>query len=580
MSDQFGTGLKVLVVDDEQMVLQVFTKALKGAGFEVEAAVTFGEAANLIANKCYDLALLDKNLPDGDGLTLAQRIGDAGWDCEVAIITGYASLESAIEALRVKVADYLIKPVNISQIRDRTRRMVDHLLLKRQHNKLVKELDHTSKTVEKLRAQATRDPLTGLFNHAYFQDQLANEIARCKRYEHDLGLLFMDVDSFKQINDNLGHQVGDRVLTSIADILKGTSRNVDIRFRLREHDIAARYGGDEFVLLLPETPKGGASITAERLRKGVEQFNFRLDVPTRITLSIGVAEFPADATDRDGLIAAADLALYAAKQSGRNRVIAYSEDLANVDPKNPWDSILDVKRTAGLEKLLAEESIEFVFQPIVDAKTRDVFGYEAFCRPDQNLFPTPIEMILTAERSGKIGELGRLLREQAVCKISEMPADCCLFVNLHPQELNDPSLLDEKSLLNRHADRIVFEINKSKEIVDQSRLRKTLVRLRERGFRIALDDLCTGYLGLASLVRLEPDFLKMDVSLLHNVSTEGRASRLIKHYLDYTAGENIKVIASGIETEKQKQVAVYLGCPLLQGYLFSKAQPGFTSFSK
>jgi diguanylate cyclase len=576
MDERFGEGLSLLLVDDEPLIVEIMSKLLNSAGFEIESAVTFAEASALIENKRFDLAIFDKKLCDGDGLELARRIDEMDGDCEVAIITGYASLESAIEALRVRVADYFLKPINTERIRSRLQRMVEHQSLRRQHGILVEELDLKNKRVEKLEAQATRDSLTGLFNHAFFQEQMIHEIARCTRYGHDVGLLFLDVDNFKMINDTLGHQVGDRVLKSIAGVLHGGSRDADIRFRLREHDLAARYGGDEFVLLLPETDRRGAAITAERLRKSIEHRDFGPDVLDKITLSIGVASLPADANDRDGLINAADIALYAAKKSGRNRVISFSSAMSGADPDGKLNDLLDIKKASALDEIIENGGISFAYQPIVDAKTLKVRGYEALCRTASNVLPTPLDIIVTAERTGKIDALGRLMRRMVVSEIEKLPDSCSLFVNLHPQELNDPNLVAEDSPLRRHANRVVFEINNSRDITDRERLKAIFVKLHDCGYKIAMDDLCRGYLGLDSLVRLEPDLVKMNIDMLHRVSSKGRASRLIKHYLDYTAGEGITVIATNIETEEQKQIAVYLGCTLLQGHLFAKASPTFS----
>jgi len=580
MDERFGQGLRLLFVDDEPLIVEIMSKLLEAAGFEIDSATTFVEASALIEGKRYDLAIFDKNLPDGDGLDLARRIDQMEGDCEVALLTGYASLESAIEAIRVRVADYLLKPINTERIKARLQRMVEHQSLRRQHGQLVEQLDLKTKKVKILEAQATRDSLTGLFNHAFFQEQMIHEIARCNRYGHDVSLLFLDVDNFKTINDNLGHQVGDRVLKSIADVMRGGSRDADIRFRLREHDLAARYGGDEFVLLLPETGKRGAAITAERLRKSIELRDFGFDRRTAVTLSIGVASLHTDAKDRDGLINAADLALYAAKKSGRNRVIAYTPDMAGADPDGELADLLEVRRARALGEIIESGGIGFAYQPIVDGKTLEVRAYEALCRPANEMFPAPLDMIVTAERTGKIDALGRLLRRLAVTEIEKLPDSCSLFINLHPQELNDTNLVAEDSPLRRHAKRVVFEINNSRDISDRERLKAVFTKLHERGYRIAMDDLCRGYLGLDSLVRLEPDIVKMNIDMLHRVSSKGRASRLIKHYLDYTAGEGITVIATNIETEEQKQIAVYLGCTLLQGYLFAKATPAFSGIKK
>ena len=577
MADGFGQGLRILLVDDEPMVLDIFSRLFETEGFEVEACDKLATALEAYNSSTFDLVVTDLKLPDGNGLALAQRVDESADDCEVVIITGFASIDSAIKAMHLRVADYFIKPMRATQIRERMRRLVEHLLLKRQHGRLESELNDQNKTLKLLQAQATRDPLTGLFNHAYFQDQLANELSRCKRYNHKLGLLFIDVDNFKQINDTIGHQGGDLVLKTIADILKGASVDYDARFRLRDHDFAARYGGDEFVLILPETDKAGSSITAERLRATVAEHSFNTTSSIHATLSIGVAAFPSDGGDRDALIAAADTALYAAKKSGRNRVISYTDDL---DPLGPLDNEKYLRRLEALEQTLADRAIHFAYQPIVDPTGNQVFGYEALCRPTSRDFNNPLDLIIAAERSGKICELGRVLRDLAIAQIQQMPTDCSLFINLHPLELHDSSLLDENSILSPWADKVVFEINSSRKIADQERLKKVLTKLRERGYRVLLDDLCLGYLGLNALTRLEPDFVKMGPSVLAGNTPNGRESRLIKHYLDYTAGENITVIASGIETAREKQMATELGLPLMQGHYFAKAGLEFVKIDR
>lgn len=173
-------------------------------------------------------------------------------------------------------------------------------------------------------AEATlRDGLTGLYNHRYFQERLAAEIARAERSGAPVSLLFFDIDHFKSLNDRHGHPVGDRVLVAFADILRNSSRVSDQGFRGRSNDIAARYGGEEFCLILPETGRADAKQKAERLRLAVETFPFpgRETQPGKtVTVSIGLAEYPRDASDSKALVEAADMALYAAKRAGRNRV--------------------------------------------------------------------------------------------------------------------------------------------------------------------------------------------------------------------------------------------------------------------
>ena len=554
-----------LVVDPDPATREILSGPLGDAGFQPRFIETAGEAQGLLEELRFDLVLVEVELPDGSGLDLARTIIEGGTDCTVLVLAGRASLDSAIAALRLRATDYLVKPFDAPEILgERIAEAARHLERVRQQHRLVQDLE----------SLATRDTLTGLFNHAYFQERLSNEISRCERYEHPLGLMFVDVDRFKEVNDSLGHQAGDHVLTSISEIVRGRSRVTDVHFRLREHDIAARYGGDEFVLVLPETPRTGAAITAERLRKAVESHPFDLDVPT-VTLSIGVANFPEDGQDRDELIRAADTALYVAKGSGRNRVVTYTPSLAGATGRRIAEPIVDVERLAALERTIETQSLGFAYQPIVEAEGRRVVGYEAFCRPQDPAFEGPLDLIVTAERTGRVGDLGRVMRERALAPAEQLPEGCLLFINLHPQEINDPSLLEPADEVLRHAGRVVLEITRTRDISDQRRLQRNLTTLRGFGFKIALDDLREGYLGLNAVTRLEPDFLRLSMELLREVHSDPRESRLIRHYLELAQEEQITVIAGRIENEEDCRIAIDLGCGWLQGYHFGAPQPPF-----
>jgi diguanylate cyclase (GGDEF)-like protein len=567
MDNGFGTGLKVLVVDDEPAVQKLLVKILETVGFEIETVGTLQEASGPVSEGKFDLVIADKNLPDGSGIQLIEKIIKEFLDCETLIITSHASVESAVDALRLGVSDYITKPFDHpDQVRERVRRAVERLKLKRDNRAMVSQLQ----------SMATRDALTELFNHAYFQETLSREISRSKRYEHELSIMFVDIDHFKEINDDRGHPAGDAVLKRMAGILRGEQVEGENSFRLRDHDIAARYGGDEFVLILPETHKGGAAVTAERLRACVEKHDFDPEIP-RVTVSIGIAAFPEDGTERDTLVSAADAALYAAKKSGRNRVVAYSAEVIPDAPQMSWQERIDIKRINALESSIYDRAFEFIYQPIIQSKSLEVFGYEALCRPRDETFQSPVELITAAEYAGRVCDLGRVLREAAVMPMKDLPEKFLLFINLHPHELYDPALVEVEEFMQPWLGRVVFEVNQSRSIGDQNRLQRTLAMLRQRGFKIALDDLCTGYLGLNSIARLEPDFVKLNMSLLRGIRKNDRAKRLIKHFLEYTEDENIQVIAHGIETDQDQELAVSLGCPLLmQGYLFGKGDSSFS----
>jgi len=569
-----GEKLRVLVLDYEMSVRMVLDTLLSELDYDVTLTETLTEAKDTFEPDKFDLVITDKNLPDGSGIELAQKVLDEAPECGVVIMSAFANLESAVEAIRMGVADYLVKPFeNLDDVTDRLQRVVKTLLLQRENEALMSELRTTNERLEEL---VVRDSLTGLFNHAYFQERLESEVRRSERHEHTFGLVFFDVDHFKDVNDNLGHQVGDSVLKQISQILQGGTRASDDSFRLREHDLAARYGGDEFVLILPETPKVGAAIKAERLRSHIAGTDFGKDV--EITLSVGVASFPEDGNSRDALVHAADTALYAAKRLGRNRVMSYTATLAPPEAvKGAASSDLPAEQLFALERSINEGLFETVFQPIIGSEKQELFGYEALSRPAEDAFGDIVDAITTAERAGQVVELGRVLRQRAIEPIAQLPGDACLFINLHPHELYDPTLLDDEGIFAPHRKRIVFELTQSVTITDHFKLQEVLAGLRDKGFRIALDNLPATYAGLNALTQVDVDFVKLDRSLLKGIQEDVRRARLVKHLLELAADEGIVVVAEGIETQEQYDTCRELGFPLMQGFFFGKGQPPFAA---
>ncbi|MBI5509580.1 MAG: diguanylate cyclase [Deltaproteobacteria bacterium] len=572
MSERFGQGLRVLVVDDDASVRVVLQELLADAGFVIDTAdgLQAGKAG-FVAGR-FDLVICDKNLGDGSGLDLVRQVLAEAPDCEVIIMSAFASLESAVEAIRMRVGDYLVKPFDsIDVVADRIRRVVEHLNLKRENRALVAELSEKNARLQEL---VVKDGLTGLFNHAYLQERLESEIKRSDRHGHDVGLVFIDVDRFKEINDTFGHQVGDRVLRGIADLFRGNCRSSDEGFRLREHDIAARYGGDEFVLLLPETAKAGAAIKAERLRSCMEGTRFD-GVETSITLSIGVGGFPEDGADRAAVVRAADAALYAAKRMGRNRVMSYEPSLASADAPAGLPVGDAEKRVLALEETLVSRAVRLLYQPVVDAKRWQVVGYEALCSPTHGAFANVRELFAVAERGGRVTDLGRMIRPLALAPLADLGRDAKLFLNLHVAELHDPLLFQDGASLGAGTAKLVLEVTEQTLLAEDTRIYATLRRLRDHGFEVALDNLTSGYAGLEALARLEVDYVKIGPALFSNLPAGGRGARLLKHIMEYAAGEGQRVVAVGVETETQVELLLKLGCPLLQGFFFGHPEPPF-----
>jgi diguanylate cyclase (GGDEF)-like protein len=298
---------RILVVDDDEAVCLMLSRALSGAAHIVEMAYGGQEAIDRMRNDSFDLVITDLKMPAIGGVEVLTKAKELDPLSEVIVITGYASVNSAVEVMKLGAYDYISKPFNLERIRF----LVDRALEKRRLLQAAAERD----SFERL---SQLDGMTEVHNRRGFDQFLAAEISRCRRYARPASLLMIDLDDLKAINDSHGHQAGDTVLREVASTLKRS---------VRDSDIVARYGGDEFAVILVETTKADAIATANRLRglmamPGHLNSGLNVDSKQATTVSIGVSNYPTDAGDIDELVTEADRALYAAKASGGNNVKA------------------------------------------------------------------------------------------------------------------------------------------------------------------------------------------------------------------------------------------------------------------
>jgi diguanylate cyclase (GGDEF)-like protein len=562
MSEVVGEGLRALVVDDEEVVRSVVLEVLEGMGFAVGPADSLGEARKQLAAAAWDLLVVDKNLPDGSGLALVHELGARDVDAQILVMSGYATISSAVEALQAGVADYVVKPFDLADFRARLQRAVEGLKLRRANRRLLSELREKNAILEGL---ATRDPLTGLDNHASFQQSVRKEIARGQRYGAPCALVLASIDRFRDVNASLGFSGGDALLGALgAFLIKGG----------RVTDVLARFGGDTFAVLLPETDRTGAATRADDLRRTVAQAELGTGLP-RITVSLGVGAFPEDARDAESLIAAAAISLDAAKEAGRNRLICWSRGLSvggRLDTKNVRH---EVDKLAALERSMRERAFRPIYQPIVDLAARDELAWEALARPIDPAFASILDVLATAERGGQVPALGRVLREIQMAPIRELPADKLLFLNVHPFEFLAEGGIEAELALQPWTKRIVLELTEAGQVSNFAHARERVAALRRAGFRIAVDDLGSGYSSLNSLALLEPDFVKLDMAMVRGIEEGGRAARLIQHILEYCRGEKMRAICEGIETEEELRVVREIGVSLVQGFLLGRPGPAF-----
>ena len=569
----FGAGLTALVVDDEPVIRQLLQVVLSDVGFKVELLDSLSAARQRTQLADYDLVLIDKNLPDGSGLLLCHELRAAGVDCKLVVMSGYANLASAVEAIQHGVADYFVKPLDLDDLRARLSRVIEMQQLTRGNRQLIAELQRKNAELEAL---TVRDPLTRLYNHGHLQEMLQREIARSARHDHTFTLALIDLDGFREINERHGHQIGDGILSGVAGLLRERSRISDLPFRMSEQMIAARFGGDVFALVLPETDRGAAAIKLQALRNAVQGHGFEIPDVAQLTLTAGFACYPEDGRDREALLEAATRSLRAGKRAGGDQLVSYSPDLAVTEQAGA--SLMNANAKA-LGRAISQSSFSFVYQPIVHVRDDSLFAYEALCRPTDGSFRHVGDLLETAVRTGRIRELGRVLRRLVVEPLGQLPSDCSLFVNLHPQDLGEDQPLEAEAHLVPWASRIVLEVTETEAIRDYERARARIRSLREAGFRVALDDLGSGYSSLNLLAQLEPDFVKLDMQLVRGVEKGGRTARLVQHLIEFCRGEGFMTVAEGIETESELRAVSELGVDLVQGYLLARPSPPFCNWT-
>jgi two-component system cell cycle response regulator len=292
---------RVLIVDDDEAVRSTMNEYIQTAGYNSEAVSCAEEALETIKKDEFQVIITDIILPAMGGLELTKSIKKTN-DTDVIVMTGYGDEYSYEEAINVGASDFVIKPVRLEELLLRLKRVL-------KERELTKE---RVRMMEKLQRLAVTDGLTKLYNSRSFYSQLETEVDRFNRYKHPLALLLLDLDFFKEYNDNYGHLEGDKVLVRFSQILKSC---------LRANDSAYRYGGEEFTVILPETAGAEARTVAQRIRSALEAERFSPEngQAVQITISIGVTEYHGD-EELSTFIQRADKAMYISKQSGRNKV--------------------------------------------------------------------------------------------------------------------------------------------------------------------------------------------------------------------------------------------------------------------
>jgi diguanylate cyclase (GGDEF)-like protein len=439
-----------------------------------------------------------------------------------------------------------------------------HAALLLENDRLEQSLLEVTELKEQLRHQAFHDALTGLPNRTLFYEKLVEAMAAPGAHGL-LSVLFIDLDDFKAINDTLGHKAGDELLVAVARRLRSC---------IATTDTAARFGGDEFAILLPRTMAHGAERVAQRL---VETLHAPFDIQgsaISVSLSIGVASARSSFDTADELLRNADVAMYDAKAAGKRRFSVY-------EPQMHTKLRIRHERTADLERAVNHSEIDVHYQPIVTLDGGGTVALEALARwrhPKRGLVP-PDEFIPLAEETGLMVPLGRGVLLEACTRMREWQTkfdnvDLGISVNLSPSELHNPDLANEVSAVLAATGlapaSLILEITETGAMRNLDVAVKTFERLRELGVRLALDDFGTGHSSLSHLRDFPLDFLKIAKPFVDRVEESGRQTAFADAILRLADALDLPVVAEGIEAPSQAQSLRALDCTLGQGYYFAR----------
>lgn len=428
---------------------------------------------------------------------------------------------------------------------------------------VVRDITDRKDQEAKLEHQALHDALTGLPNRKLLQDRLEHALEMAKRECKPLGLLLLDLDRFKTINDTLGHAVGDVLLCDVAKRLAA---------QIRRSDTIARLGGDEFAVLLPAvTDLERAHRVSQRILTALEHpFDIK-ELQLEVGISVGVALYPDHADDADALLQCADVAMYSAKnaQSG----------LALYDQSNDLNSVRHLTLTGELRQAIETQQLSFDYQPQIELASGRACGVEALARwrhPVHGFIP-PDEFILQAEQTGLIGPLTRWAFNEALRQCAAWRGagfDMTMAINLSARNLQDGELpATLQALLADWAlpsECLTLEITESAIMLDPDMALETIKRFYDMGIRLAIDDFGTGHSSLAYLSRLPLHELKVDRSFVINMTKNDNDALIVRSTIDLAHSLGLKVVAEGIENEQHMQILRALGCDIGQGYGISR----------
>ncbi|KKD58770.1 regulatory component of sensory transduction system [Grimontia sp. AD028] len=540
----------VLLVDESPNSIRILN-AILGEEYRVIFSTSGATAKVLAKAESPKLILMDVELPDMDGFELCQyfKTEPGTKDIPVILITEHSEDEGREMGLKIGCADYISKPVSPAEVK---LRIYNQLRIRRNE--------------ELIMQRALYDSLTGLANRNLTLDRLRYAIAHDLRRGLMTGVMLVDIDNFKIINDTLSHDVGDQVLVELSRRIVKT---------VREIDTVGRVSGDEFLIVLPGLHQTeNACQIASKLRKAINKpIEITGGGEVHITASMGISLSPLDSDDFKRLFGNADIAKHQAKEGGKDSYRLFTSEMND-----------NVHRRLRLEYhlvwALSRGEFSLVYQPLYNLNTNRISGAEALLRwnNDELGSVAPTEFIPIAEQSNLIYEIGKFVLDTAMndfASLTNKEGDLLhLAVNISPQQVRQPQFVDDfTQIMEKHefaADRLELEVTEGLLLSNQPNVKEMLNTLHDLGTELSMDDFGTGYSSLSYLLQFPFDALKIDREFVDGITDVELNEALATAVISMAQGLKIKTVAEGVETEEQLEMLKSKGCDLAQGYYLSR----------
>ena len=602
--------MRILIVDDNGKNRELLRATLQDYGHETLEASNGLEALEILEASSFDALISDVLMPGMDGYRLCSAIrrNEKTKHLPIIIVSSlYTSVADEQAALKAGADRFLARPTSgpallaaLDEVCGALRSAPDETpptpppeVLKNYSEELVQKLKEKSQALESARARlvagneslrrvnealekdvsevehlAFHDPLTGLPNRLLFNDRLTMALSQSRRHQRRLATFFMDLDNFKTINDSFGHTVGDEVLRMVADRL---------RTCVREEDTLARFGGDEFILLVTGILSERDLVTVSEKILDTIRVPFRVEGrELSVTISVGASVFPMDGETPELLVRNADIAMYRSKQQGRNTYQLFTPGTSAASPER-------LRLETQLRNALHAGEFVLHYQPIVDLQAGELRGVEALLRwqPEGDAPVSPEAFLPVAETSDLIVPISKWVLRSACTQTATWQratqTRLTVAVNLSTRVFQQPDLVGEVSKALEEAglppECLDLEITEASAMQNVAYSAAVLRRLKDLGVRISLDDFGTGYSSLSHLKRLPIDRIKIDQSFVRNIPHDPDDAAIVSAVIAMTHRLKLVAVAEGVETKQHLSFLRNENCDLGQGFLFSRPLP-------